>query len=77
MQQKQNGLSVPSDHFLAWGHGRHACPGRFFAAHLMKIMLAHVLVNYDIEADGPKPKGLERNEFPIPSVGATFEVRRR
>lgn len=43
----------------------------------MKIMLAHVLISYDVEADGPKPKGLERNEFPIPSVGATFEVRRR
>jgi cytochrome P450 len=68
---------MPSDHFLAWGHGRHACPGRFFAAHLMKIMLAHVLVNYDITAEGPRPKGLDRNEFPIPSVTATFKVKRR
>jgi cytochrome P450 len=77
LQQKQNSLSMPSDHFLAWGHGRHACPGRFFAAHLMKIMLAHVLVNYDVTAEGLRPEGLDRNEFPIPSVAATFKVTRR
>ena len=77
LQQKQNGLSVPTDSFLAWGHGRHACPGRFFAAHLMKIMLAHVLVTYDVEAKGAKPKGIARNEFPIPSVTATFDVKLR
>jgi hypothetical protein len=43
----------------------------------MKIMLAHVLVNYDVKADGPKPQGLSRNEFPVPSVTAKFEVKRR
>lgn len=73
LQQKQHSLSMPSDNFLAWGHGRHACPGRFFAAHLMKI----VLVNYDVKADGPKPKDQDRNEFPIPSVTATFDVKLR
>ena len=77
LQQKQNSLSMPSDSFLAWGHGRHACPGRFFAAHLMKIMLAHVLVTYDVEAKGPKPQGIARNEFPIPSLTATFDVKLR
>jgi cytochrome P450 len=77
LQQKQNSLSMPSDVFLAWGHGRHACPGRFFAAHLMKIMLAHVLVNYDVTAEGPRPEGFDRNEFPVPSVTAAFKVKRR
>lgn len=77
LQQKQNSLSMPGDNFLAWGSGRHACPGRFFAAHLMKIMLAHVLIKYDVKAEGPKPKGLDRNEFPIPSVAATFDVKLR
>jgi len=77
LQQKQNSLSMPSDSFLAWGHGRHACPGRFFATYLMKIMLAHVLVTYNVAAKGPKPKGIARNEFPIPSVTATFDVKLR
>jgi cytochrome P450 len=77
LQQKQQSLSMPSDNFLAWGHGRHACPGRFFAAHLMKLMLAHVLVKYDVKADGPKPVGQQRNEFPVPSLTATFDVKFR
>ncbi|KAJ6510168.1 cytochrome P450 [Mycena vitilis] len=37
--------------YLAWGHGRHACPGRFFAAAALKTMLAHILVNYDVRLE--------------------------
>ncbi|KAI0320027.1 cytochrome P450 [Amylostereum chailletii] len=37
-----------SPEFLVFGHGRHACPGRFFAANLMKCMFAHVVLNYDV-----------------------------
>ncbi|OHW89523.1 cytochrome p450 monooxygenase [Colletotrichum incanum] len=32
---------------LAWGHGEHGCPGRFFAADEVKIMMCHLLVEYD------------------------------
>lgn len=77
LQQKQQSLSMPSDRFLAWGHGRHACPGRFMAAFLMKLMLAHVLVHYDVEVEGTKPEPLNRNEFTIPSITATFNVKVR
>ncbi|TFK98075.1 cytochrome P450 [Pterulicium gracile] len=34
---------------LSFGNGRHACPGRFFAANELKAMLAHVLLNYDVK----------------------------
>ncbi|CAK5270406.1 unnamed protein product [Mycena citricolor] len=40
------------DH-LVFGHGRHACPGRFFAAAELKAMLAHVVLNYDVKAEVP------------------------
>ncbi|TFK48297.1 cytochrome P450 [Heliocybe sulcata] len=39
--------------YLPWGHGSHACPGRFFAANQLKLMLAHLLLNYDIELEQP------------------------
>lgn len=31
------------------GHGRHACPGRFFASAELKVVLVHILREYDIK----------------------------
>ncbi|KAI1196935.1 cytochrome P450 [Nemania serpens] len=32
---------------LGFGHGLHACPGRFFASNEIKIALCHLLLKYD------------------------------
>lgn len=32
---------------LTFGYGRHACPGRFFAANEIKMIVAHALLKYD------------------------------
>ncbi|KAG9310149.1 cytochrome P450 [Chiua virens] len=47
--------------YLSFGHGKHACPGRFFAANELKSMLAHVVVTYDVklEDNKPRPQGLK------------------
>lgn len=37
--------SNPSHTFF--GYGQHACPGRFFAANEMKIVLCHLLLKYE------------------------------
>lgn len=37
---------------LSFGMGKHACPGRFFAANELKAMMAHVLLNYDLKLEG-------------------------
>ncbi|KAH9838661.1 cytochrome P450 [Rhodofomes roseus] len=42
-------LVKTNDHYLLFGHGRHACPGRFFAATLLKLILAHVVTTYDVK----------------------------
>ncbi|KAI1157449.1 cytochrome P450 [Nemania serpens] len=34
---------------LGFGHGLHACPGRFFAANELKIALVHLLLKYDLK----------------------------
>lgn len=36
-----------SPEHLGFGHGRHACPGRFFASNEIKIALIHLLLKYD------------------------------
>ncbi|KAI0033118.1 cytochrome P450 [Vararia minispora EC-137] len=52
-ESKRLPLVMTSSEALTFGIGRHACPGRFFAASEVKTMLAHVVLNYDIRfADG-------------------------
>ncbi|CCL98915.1 uncharacterized protein FIBRA_00922 [Fibroporia radiculosa] len=44
-----------SAEYIGFGHGRHACPGRFFAVNELKIMLATIILYYDVKfADGGK-----------------------
>ncbi|VUC29100.1 unnamed protein product [Clonostachys rosea] len=42
---------------LGFGHGQHACPGRFFAANEIKVALCHLIVKYDWKvADDATPE---------------------
>ncbi|KAI1332483.1 cytochrome P450 [Xylariaceae sp. FL0255] len=34
--------------FMHFGYGRHACPGRFFAANELKLILVQIFLKYDI-----------------------------
>lgn len=36
---------------LMFGHGRHACPGRFFAGNEIKLILVKLLLQFDIKSD--------------------------
>ncbi|KAJ7156129.1 cytochrome P450 [Mycena filopes] len=40
-------LTTSAD-YLSFGYGKHACPGRFFAVNMFKIVMAHLLVTYDV-----------------------------
>lgn len=51
-------VSLSADYVL-FGYGRHACPGRFFATNQLKVMLAHILLNYDVKM--PDGKGRPGN----------------
>ncbi|EKG20640.1 Cytochrome P450, partial [Macrophomina phaseolina MS6] len=41
---------------LAWGQGKHACPGRFFAGHLIKVILTKLLLQYDVALEEGKSR---------------------
>ncbi|KAJ7937373.1 cytochrome P450 [Mycena leptocephala] len=66
--------------YLAWGHGRHACPGRFFASTALKTMLAHILVNYDVKLED-ESAGRPPNQWfaaiCIPNGAAKIMFRKR
>ncbi|KAJ7192114.1 cytochrome P450 [Mycena pura] len=74
---KRQMISTAGD-FLPFGTGKHACPGRFFAATELKAMLAHVVINYELKAEveGVRPQD---NTFGItiaPNASARVAFRK-
>jgi hypothetical protein len=45
---------TPSSEHLAFGLGRHACPGRFFAVNEVKALFAYIVATYDIKFEEGK-----------------------
>lgn len=55
---------------------RHACPGRFFAIQMLKLMLGHVLVNYEFEPLAERPEFSSFGDLTMPP-STKVKVRRR
>lgn len=57
IQRRQSGDGSVSAHQLTstgpgtlmFGHGKYACPGRFFASLEVKIILTHIIQHYDLK----------------------------
>ncbi|KAF8989861.1 cytochrome P450 [Cyathus striatus] len=72
-------LLTLSSEYVAFGHGRHACPGRFFAATELKAMLAHTLLNYDVMLHTdrrPDNVWYEDSQIPDPNIKVLFRKRK-
>lgn len=70
-------IVTTSETYLAFGHGRHACPGRFFAAVELKMLLAYILTYYDIKPLASRPPNFVFGGTTLPPMQATIQVRRR
>ncbi|KAJ3557279.1 hypothetical protein NP233_g11785 [Leucocoprinus birnbaumii] len=58
---------------IVFGHGRHACPGRFFAVNEIKAMFAHILLEYDVQLENgslERPPNTHFEAATIPSPRA-------
>ncbi|CCX34716.1 Similar to Ent-kaurene oxidase; acc. no. Q701P2 [Pyronema omphalodes CBS 100304] len=61
-----------------WGLGKHACPGRFFASTEIKMLLAEIVVRYDIRIkDNKRPADICWGISNSPDVSAFVEFRAR
>ncbi|KAI9879025.1 MAG: hypothetical protein M1830_009824 [Pleopsidium flavum] len=61
-----------------WGLGKRACPGRFYAAAIMKLMVAHVLLHYDIKFQDEKAElSFSWRSAIIPRSGTKLLFRER
>lgn len=63
--------------FLPFGHGRHGCPGRFFAANEIKLLLAYIALNYEIQPLESRPEPIAFGSIMTPSPNISIKVRRR
>lgn len=79
-QQQTAAVTTSADH-LAFGHGAHACPGRFFAINEAKIALAHLIMKYEWELISgdkeAKPKSRIVGLTVVADLEARVRVRRR
>lgn len=73
---QKSAVHISAD-FLPWGLGKHACPGRFFAVHVMKLMLGHLFLKFDFEPLREKPKPVQIGDMEFPSEEAVVRMRRR
>lgn len=76
-QASHNFTSTSPDHF-SFGHGSQACPGRFFASYMQKILLCHIIMKYDVEIEVPEEGAwFERGATHVAHPGLKAQVRRR
>ncbi|KAL6720899.1 hypothetical protein ACLMJK_002824 [Lecanora helva] len=64
---------------LNFGYGKTACPGRFFAALVLKILFVKLLEDYEfrfLEGKG-RPRNIQMHEFLFPWPWDRIEVRKR
>ncbi|KAK7978156.1 hypothetical protein PG988_005646 [Apiospora saccharicola] len=66
-----------SQEYLSFGGGRNSCPGRFFAAAELKLLLAHILLNYDFEFQEQRLPNQWFGTNHLPPKKATIRVKRR
>jgi cytochrome P450 len=74
---KQKQSASLDDAFLGFGYGKHACPGRFFALNEVKIFVAHMLMNYEVEYMKDRPRPTDTVWLKLPLHGGKIRVRPR
>jgi cytochrome P450 len=64
---------------IAFGHGPHACPGRFFLNNEIKVILSYLLLNYEMKLlDGEgRPENLVSADGIGPAYSKKILIRRR
>ncbi|RYP79596.1 hypothetical protein DL770_006597 [Monosporascus sp. CRB-9-2] len=77
----KNSFVTTAPDYLPFGHGRHACPGRFLVDFELKMTIAYILKHYDLdfppEYNGQRPPNKQVAELTAPPSGVKIKVKRR
>jgi cytochrome P450 len=71
---------APDERYLPFGYGKQACPGRFFAVKVVKLIVGRLIMEYDIEPVGqmpPSPTSGTMEGFFLPSKKLELRLRSR
>ncbi|KAF2014336.1 cytochrome P450 [Aaosphaeria arxii CBS 175.79] len=67
--------------FPLWGMGKHACPGRFYASSILKLLVGNIIMNFDIDIDAVYMEEKRRTFIwrtaVVPRASIHLGVRRR
>ncbi|KAF2463764.1 cytochrome P450 [Lindgomyces ingoldianus] len=69
-----------SEKYPVWGYGSLACPGRFYASLVMKLIVSQILLQYNIRLENEKARTKwcwESFTMPYESTRIAFQERRR
>ena len=72
--QRRNAVTV-DDTFFSFGGGRNACPGRFFVTQMIKLMLSHLLLEYEMAPLSKRPAEIWVGSEKRPDLDATISLR--
>lgn len=77
LQRARQAWATTSPEYLSFGAGKNSCPGRFFAAGLLKVLMAKILLNYDMEFQDKRPSNIWFGTNHLPPTDAKVRIRRR
>ncbi|KAJ7658499.1 cytochrome P450 [Mycena rosella] len=76
----QQSFTNLSNDYIVFGLGKHGCPGRFFAALMIKVIVSELLLSYELafpEGASQMPKPFAFNIFTVPNPSAKLVFTRR
>ena len=82
LERANQSFTTTSPKYLGFGHGRHACPGRFFASQELKLLIAYLLERYEVRledrgSDGGRVRNVWLGPNHVPPLKARVWVKRR
>lgn len=69
-------MTNTSESYVVFGHGRRQCPGRWIFAHIFKVLIAEMLLNYEIKPFATRPKIHSKFSYLVIIMNAALTLSR-
>ncbi|KAL4780390.1 cytochrome P450 [Aspergillus varians] len=76
-ERRESSMTHTSESYVVFGHGRRQCPGRWIFSHIFKVLIAEMLLKYEIKPFSTRPKIHRWGRFQLPPLTTKLTVRRR